>query len=106
MGLFVMFGAGAAVALVCWARGVAMRTTTPYQVRHAEIQCSLLLLGCVCMCGHVGVGACTCMSVCVCVCVCECTYALMKGLGCLFQTLFSGISESRSLACPSGMLDM
>lgn len=33
VGVFIMFGAGAAVALVCWARGIAMRTTTPYQVR-------------------------------------------------------------------------
>jgi len=38
VGLFVLFGAGAAVALVCWARGIAMRTTTPYQVR--SVQCS------------------------------------------------------------------
>ena len=35
VGLFVMFGAGAAVALVCWAKGIAMRSTTPYQVRSA-----------------------------------------------------------------------
>ncbi len=31
MGLFVLAGAGAAVALVAWARGNALRTGTPYQ---------------------------------------------------------------------------